>query len=133
MKEIEKVEKFLKEAGVYYLATTVDNKPYVRTFGTINLIEGKLYIQTGRVKDVYKQIYENNNAEICAFNNGKWIRVSGKLKEDPRREAKADMLDKYPELKNMYSADNDNTVVLYFENGKATIYSFTAQPEVIEF
>ncbi len=133
MKEIEKVEKFLKEAGVYYLATTVDNKPYVRPFGTINLFEGKLYIQTGRVKDVYKQIYENNNVEICAFSNGKWIRVSGKLKEDPRREAKVDMLEKYPDLKNMYSADDDNTVVLYFENGKATIYSFTAQPEVIEF
>ena len=73
------------------------------------------------------------NHEICAFNEGKWVRISGKLVRDERVEAKEHMLANYPELKNMYSATDDNTEVLYFENAKATIYSFTEEPKVIEF
>ena len=45
----------------------------------------------------------------------------------------ADMLDNNPELKSMYSADDDNTEVLYFENAKATFCSFTEEPRIVEF
>ncbi len=129
---MEEVKEFLKEAKVYYLATVDENKPKVRPFGTIEIFEGKLYIQTGKKKDVSKQIQKNPYVEICAFNNGKWIRIAGKLVRDDRIEAKEHMLNQYPELKGMYKADDDNTEVLYFEEALATIYSFTEEPKIIK-
>ncbi len=130
---MEEVKNFLKEAGVYYLATVDGNKPKVRPFGTAEIFEGKLYIQTGKGKDVYKQIIANPNVEICAFKDGKWIRVAGELVPDERIEAKKDMLDKNPNLRGMYNENDDNTIVLYFKEGTATIYSFTDTPKVINF
>lgn len=130
---MKEVQEFLKECGVYYLATVEDNQPRVRPFGTAEIFEDHLYIQTGKKKDVYKQIQANNNVEICGFNKGKWIRVSGKLIADDRVEAKKNMLDKNPELRNMYNENDDNTIVLYFEDATATIYSFTEEPKVIKF
>ena len=131
---MDEVEEFLKESKVYYLATIEDNQPRVRPFGTMEMFEGHLYIQTGKCKNVFKQIEKNNNVELCSFRpDGKWIRVSGKLKVDDRIEAKKNMLDKNPDLRRMYDENDDNTVVLYFESGKAVISSFTEAPKVIEF
>ncbi len=130
---MEKVEKFLKDAGVYYLATVDGDQPRVRPFGTAHIFDGKLYIQTGKVKDVSKQLHANPKAEICAFKNGTWLRVAGKLVEDDRLEAKESMLDAYPSLKGMYSADDGNTEVFYFKNATATFSSFTSAPEVVTF
>ena len=130
---MERVEKFLKEAGTYYLATVEGDQPRVRPFGTAHIFEGKLYIQTGKVKNVSKQIHANPKVELCAFHNGQWLRVAGELVSDDRREAKASMLEAYPELQKMYSADDDNTEVLYFKNATATFSSFTAAPETINF
>ena len=129
---MKEVQEFLKECGVYYLATVDNNEPKVRPFGTIEIFEDKLYIQTGKSKDVYKQILANRQVEISAFKDGKWIRLSGKLVPDDRREAKKDMIDKNPSLRGMYNEDDDNTIVLYFVDAKATIYSFTEPPKVIE-
>ena len=133
MSNLEKVCQFLHDAGTYYLATVEGDQPRVRPFGTILMYEDKLYIQTGKRKDVSKQLAENPKAEICAFMNGTWLRVSGKLVNDDRREVKVAMLEKYPGLKNMYSADDDNTQVLYFQDATAVFSSFTAAPEKITF
>lgn len=130
---MKEVCEFLKECGVYYLATIDGDKPKVRPFGTVEIFENHLYIQTGKKKDVYKQIEKNSNVEICGFKDGKWIRVSGKLVPDERMEAKKHMLDNYPELRGMYSETDDNTIVLYFEGGIATISSFTEETKVIKF
>ena len=130
---MERVYRFLKDAQVYYLATTEGDQPRVRPFGTILLFEGKLYIQTGKAKDVSKQLVANGKAEICAMKDGDWIRVTGTLVEDDRREARKAMLDAYPNLRAMYSEDDGNTQVLYFENATATISSFTKEPETISF
>ena len=117
---MERVVKFLKEAETYYLATVEGDQPRVRPFGTAHIFEGKLYIQTGKVKDVSKQIHANPKVEICAFKNGEWLRVAGELVEDDRREARQSMLDAYPSLQNMYAADDGNTEVFYFKNATAT-------------
>ncbi len=130
---MKEVQEFLKECGVYYLATVDGNEPRVRPFGTAEIFEDHLYIQTGKKKDVYKQIEKNNIVEICAFKDGKWIRVTGKLVPDDRVEAKKDMLDKNPNLRGMYNENDDNTIVLYFESAKSVISSFTEAPKVIEF
>ncbi|MCR5282200.1 MAG: pyridoxamine 5'-phosphate oxidase family protein [Lachnospiraceae bacterium] len=130
---MERCVAFLKEADVYYLATVDGDQPRVRPFGTANVFEGKLYIQTGKVKDVSKQIHNNPKVEICAFKDGQWLRIAGELAEDERREARQAMLDAYPSLQNMYSADDGNTEVFYFKNATATFSSFTAAPEVVTF
>ena len=126
---------FLGKTGYYFLATTDGDQPRVRPFGTAAIFEGKLYIQTGKKKDVSKQIAANPKAEICAFDqpSGKWIRIAATLVDDPRFEAKEFMLEKYPSLKTMYKADDDNTQVLYLKDATATIYSFGGEPEIIRF
>ena len=130
---MERICSFLKEAGVYYLATMDGDQPRVRPFGTAHIFEGKLYIQTGKVKPVSKQIAANPKVEISAFKDGVWIRIAGELVEDDRVEAKKSMLDDYPNLRAMYDENDDNTQVLYFKNGVATFSSFAAPAEVIEF
>ena len=129
MEAIERVCQYLDEVHTYYLATMEGDQPRVRPFGTALIFEGRLYIQTGKVKSVSRQLAANPKAEICAFCGGKWLRVAGELVNDDRREPKAAMLEKMPSLKAMYSADDDNTQVLYFKNAVATFSSFTEAPE----
>ena len=130
---MERIVKFLKDAGVYYLATVEGDQPRVRPFGTAHVFEGKLYIQTGKVKDVSRQLLANPKAGIWAFLNGEWIRIAGELIEADRIEARQSLLDAYPSLQKMYAADDGNTQVFYFRNATATISSFTHEPEVITF
>ena len=130
---MHEVYEFLKKCGTYYLATVEGDQPRVRPFGTVDIFEGRLYIQTGKVKKVSKQLQANPKAEICACAGGKWLRVAGKLIRGDRVEAKKHMLDNYPELQSMYSAEDDNTEVLYFKDATATFYSFTEEPRVIKF
>ena len=130
---MKRVYDFLKKAEVYYLATVDGDKPKVRPFGTINEFDGKLYIQTGKIKPTSKQLGKNPNAEICAFCEGAWIRVACELVEDDRFEAKKSMLDAYPNLRSMYDENDGNTQVLYMKNVTATVCSFGKAPEVIEF
>lgn len=130
---MERVCKFLKDAGTYYLATVEGDQPRVRPFGTAHIFEGKLYIQTGKVKPTSKQLMINPKAEICAFKGGKWVRIAGELVEDDRVEARKSMLDAYPNLRHMYDENDGNTQVFYFKNATATFYSFNGEPEVIEF
>ena len=130
---MQEVYEFLKNCGTYYLATVDGDQPRVRPFGTIDIFEGKLYIQTGKVKDVSKQLLKNPKAEICAFANGTWVRVAGELIPDERIEAKQHMLDAYPSLRGMYDEHDDNTEILYFKNGVAVFSSFTEAPRTVEF
>jgi uncharacterized pyridoxamine 5'-phosphate oxidase family protein len=130
---MKEVYEFLKKCETYYLATMDGDQPRVRPFGTVDLFENRLYIQTGRVKNVAKQMKANPKIEICGMTDGKWIRVEALAVEDDRVEAGQHMLDAYPSLKEMYSADDGNTVVFYLKDATATISSFTEEPKVIRF
>ena len=130
---MKRVYDFLKDAGTYYLATVEGDQPRVRPFGTVNIFEGRLYIQTGKVKPVSKQIAADPKVEICAFKDGRWLRLAGELAEDDRVEARKSMLDAYPELRSMYDENDGNTQVLYFKNAEATFCSFGSAPETVRF
>ena len=130
---MQRVCDFLKEAGVYYLATVEGDQPRVRPFGTAHIFEDKLYIQTGKVKPCARQVMENPKAEICAFHKGTWVRIACELVEDDRYEARKSMLDAYPTLRGMYNENDGNTLVLYMKNATATFSSFTAAPETVTF
>ncbi|MBN2041623.1 MAG: pyridoxamine 5'-phosphate oxidase family protein [Spirochaetes bacterium] len=130
---MKEVYDFIKKCGTYYLATTDDDQPRVRPFGTAAIFEDKLYIQTGKVKDVSKQMGKNPKVEICAFSGDTWVRIAAEAVEDDRTEAKQKMLDDHPQLKSMYSADDGNCQVLYLKNATATFSSFGGEPKVIKF
>ena len=130
---MQRVRDFLHQTGFYFLATVDGDQPQVRPFGTAEIFEGKLYIQTGHVKPVAKQIAANPKVAICACNGKEWLRVNATLEEDPRVEIKKAMLDAYPQLRSMYNENDGNTAVYFLKDAKATICSFTAPPVEIEF
>lgn len=130
---MEEVYEFLNECGAYYIATVDGDQPRVRPFGTVLIFEDKLYIQTGKAKNVSKQMMKNPKIEICAFSGEKWVRVEAVVVEDNRIEPKQKMLDKYPQLKSMYTADDENTQVLYLKDATATFASFGGEPKVVKF
>ena len=130
---MNRVYDFLKKADVYYLATVEGEQPRVRPFGTINEFEGKLYIQTGKIKPVSRQIAANSKVEICAFTDGAWLRVACELVEDERIEAKKSMLDAYPNLRGMYDENDGNTQVFYMQNAVATFCAFGKEAEIVTF
>ena len=130
---MKEVYDFLKKCGTYYLATVEGDQPRVRPFGTVDIFEDKLYIQTGKIKNVSKQMEANPKIEISGMADGKWIRVEAIVVEDDRIEPKQHMLDAYPSLQGIYKADDGNSQVLYLKNATATISSFTEAPIVIKF
>jgi len=135
MEGLEKVLEFLDKTNTYYLATAEGDQPRVRPFGTVLVYDGKLYIQTGRVKSVSKQLAANPKAEICAFDfqTGTWLRISGELVDDNNRDVKVAMLEKYPAIRSMYDPDDDNTQVLYFKDATAVFSSFAGVTDTIQF
>ena len=130
---MQEVYDFLKKCGTYYLATAEGDQPRVRPFGTIDCFEGKLYIQTGHVKDVDKQIRANPKVEICGFCEGQWLRVAATLVGDDRIEAQQHMLDAYPSLQGMYKAGDGNCALYYLKDATATFASFGGAPKVVKF
>ena len=130
---MNEIYEFLKKCGTYYLATVDGDQPRVRPFGTIDLFEGRLYIQTGKVKDVAKQLKANPKVEISGMAEGRWLRLAAEAVLDERIEAQAHMLDAYPSLQAMYKPGDGNTEVYCLKNAKAQICSFTDAPRSFEF
>lgn len=130
---MKEVYEFLKSCGTYYLATVEGDQPRVRPFGTVDLFEDKIYIQTGLVKPVAKQMAANPKVEISGMAGGKWIRVAAEAVLDERIEAQEHMLDAYPHLRGMYQPGDGNTAVYYLKNATAQICSFTEAPKEIKF
>jgi len=130
---MDEVYKFLKKCGAYYLATVDAEQPRVRPFGTVNVFDGKLYIQTGKKKDVSRQMHINPKIELCAFSGDKWLRVSATAVLDDRRDAKKSMLDAYPNLRGMYNEDDGNTEVWYLKDASAVFSAFGAPSKTVGF
>ena len=131
---MNEVYAFLKKCGVYYLATVDGDQPRVRPFGTYDLFEGKLYIQTGKVKPVARQMKENPKVELSAMSpEGAWIRITAEAVLDDNLAAQAHMLEAYPSLQAQYQPGDGNTEVYYLRNATAVISSFTQAPKTIRF
>ena len=131
---MNEVYEFLKNCGVYYLATVEGDQPRVRPFGTYDVFEGKLYIQTGKIKPVAHQLKANPKVEISAMSpDGKWIRITAEAVLDDNIAAQEHMLSAYPSLRAQYTPGDGNTEVYYLKNATAVICSFTEAPRTIRF
>ena len=130
---MEEVYEFLKACGTYYLATMDGDQPRVRPFGTVDLYNGQLTIQTGGKKDVARQMLENPRVELCAFDGGCWLRVAAKAVEVPEISAQAHMLDAYPDLRGLYAPGDGNTMIFALTEATATFSSFTGPSRTATF
>lgn len=130
---IQEVYDFLKKCRTYYLATVDGDQARVRPFGTVDIFDGRLTIQTGRSKDVAKQMMANPKVELCAFDGDRWLRVAASAVEDPRLEAQEHMLDAYPHLKARYQPGDGNTIIFALEQVTATFSSFTEPSRTLRF
>ena len=130
---MNEVFEFLQKCHTYYLATIDGDQARVRPFGTIDIFDGALTFQTGKVKEVSKQIHANPKVELCAFDGQQWLRVTATAIEDTRIEAAEHMLESHPNLKAMYKPGDGNTEIFKLTNVKATFSSFTAAPKTIEW
>lgn len=130
---MQEVYEFLKKCKTYYLATVEGDQARVRPFGTVNIFEDKLYIQTGKSKPCFQQMEKNPKIEICAFDGAQWLRIAATAVDDDRVEAKEALLNNYPHLKARYDVNDPNTAVLYLKDATATFSSFTAPDRVLTF
>ena len=130
---MEEVCQFLKTCGTYYLATMDGDQPRVRPFGTIDLYNGQLTIQTGRKKDVAQQILANPKVEICAFDGKHWLRIAARAVEVPEIAAQEHMLDAYPSLRDRYAPGDGNTMIFALTEAEATFSSFTEPSRTVTF
>lgn len=135
LKNMEEVQAFLKECGAFFIATADGDQPHVRPFGVSEIIDGRLYIMTGKVKDVYKQMAANGKFEICALkpSGTEWMRICGTLINDETLAVKEEFLNRNEGLKSMYKADDDNMAVLYITNATARFCSFAAPERKVQF
>ncbi|MDD3590894.1 MAG: pyridoxamine 5'-phosphate oxidase family protein [Thermoguttaceae bacterium] len=130
---MQRIYDYLKKCKIYYLATVDGDQPQVRPFGTIEIIDGSLCVQTGKSKPVSAQLHANPKIEICACDGDTWLRVRALAIEDPRVESQEKMLESYPELKAMYQAGDGNTEIFKLTSGVAVFSSFTEAPVIVEF
>ena len=132
---MKEVQAYMKECGAFFIATADGDQPHVRPFGVSEIIDGRLYIMTGKVKDVYKQIDKNNKFEICALkpSGSEWMRLSGTLVNDETLAVKEEFLNRNESLKSMYKADDDNMAVLQITNATARFCSFSAPERKVNF
>ena len=135
MENLETVKNYLQECKTFYVATVDGDQPRVRPFGVAEVYNGRLYIMTGKKKDVFKQMVANPKFEITAVkpSGAEWIRVSGRLVSDDDVKAKEFLLDKNPSLKGMYSATDDNMAILYIVDGEARLCSFMGAEKKVKF
>ena len=135
MENLETVKNYLQECKTFYVATVDGDQPRVRPFGVAEVYNGRLYIMTGKKKDVFKQMVANPKFEITAVKPSgvEWIRVSGRLVSDDDVKAKEFLLDKNPSLKGMYSATDDNMAILYIVDGEARLCSFMGVEKKVKF
>lgn len=130
---MEEVFEYLKKSHIFYIATCDGDQPRVRPFGALAEFEGKLYTQTGKIKNVYKQLKENPKVELCTMGKGGWLRLEAEAFEDERYEARKAVLDQCPNLRAMYSEDDGNCTVFYFSNVTATFIENGKEPRVVKF
>ncbi|MBN1468112.1 MAG: pyridoxamine 5'-phosphate oxidase family protein [Fusobacteriaceae bacterium] len=124
---------FLKEAGTFYLATVENDQPRVRPFGAVFEHEGKLYTVSNNTKKCFDQMMKNPKIEISGMNQkGEWIRITGEIANDERKEVKELALELIPSLKRMYSVDDGIFATLYFTKGNVIISSFNKEPETFD-
>jgi uncharacterized pyridoxamine 5'-phosphate oxidase family protein len=127
--------EFVRKCGFYFIATAEGDQPRVRPFGTMTLYEDRLYIQTSKQKYIAAQLKANPKIEICAYNqsSGEWMRIAATTIADERIEAKKYILDQYPDLKSMYSPDDDKTLILYLKDVTVMLNSFAGETKTVKF
>ena len=154
MSDIEKVDKFLTDAEVFYLASvTEENKPKCRPLG-FHMLEGdKIYFGVGTFKEVYAQITANPYVEIVATTfkevyaqitanpyveivatqSPKFIRYYGKVVIDEDESLADKAFEKMPDLKKIYDENGWKMGIFHLEEATAEFRNMMAIEETYTF
>ena len=109
------MEQLKEKIGhVFYFATVEDGAPRVRPFGFTMVFEDKLYFGCGTHKAAYEQMLKNPQVEICAFQNGSFVRVRGKAVMDDRPEVQTAMYEAGPFLKETYNEETGHYHMCFY-------------------
>ena len=111
---MSKVNDFLTEAGVFFLATCDGDQPKARPLGAHLEADGKILFGVGDFKNVYKQLAANPKTEIVAAKpDGHWLRYTGKavFEDDPKYAEM--MLDAMPQLRDIYNETTGNKMMVF--------------------
>ena len=113
MTDLERIDQFLSECGVFFLATSDGDQPKCRPLGFHMLKDGKIYFGIGTFKDVYKQVTKNPKVEICACKGLNFMRYCGKAKFDDNPELSKQALEAMPMLKKIYNDETGYVLAMF--------------------
>ncbi len=111
---MSKVNDYLTETGVFFVATVDGDQPKLRPLGLHFEMDGKVLFGIGEFKDVYKQLVANPKVEIVACKpDGHWLRYTGKaaFETDPKYADQA--LEIMPDLKAIYNEETGNKMACF--------------------
>ena len=131
---MSKLNDFLTEAGVFFLATTDGSQPKLRPLGAHFEMDGKVLFGVGDFKDVYKQMVANPLVEISAAKpDGKWLRYTGKVVFDTDPKYAAAMLEALPQLKEVYNEKTGYKLAMFhLEEATAVVIPMMGPGEPLE-
>ena len=111
---MSKVNDFLTETGVFFLATADGDQPKVRPLGAHFEFDGKVMFGIGDFKDVYKQLIANPKTEIVACKqNGHWLRYTGRAVFETDEKYAKMALDAMPNLKGIYNETTGHKMMMF--------------------
>jgi pyridoxamine 5'-phosphate oxidase len=123
---------FIQKNPFCALATIEDGQPRVRTVMILRADERGILFNTGKSKDLHKQIQGNAAAELCFFDPAAQtqVRVRGRfaMQNDPQTHQL--VLEKLPFLKPMVEAQGIGLLAPYLlEGAQATVWTMATNLE----
>lgn len=127
---MSKVNDFLTEAGIFFMATVDGDQPKLRPLGAHIEEDGKLIFGVGDFKEVYRQMKVNPLVEIVACKqNGHWLRYTGKAVFETDGKY-ADMMIKASHLEAIYNEQTGNKLMTFhLENASAVDINIMGEGE----
>lgn len=120
---MQEILEYLKECGSFFIAVSINGRPYVRPFTEVCGFEGRLYFMVSRDSDMYMYLKGSPLVDICALHPDKsWISIAGMLEADDRASVLAAIReDRKDTLSSLYTKDDGRMATFFLRKGKAVV------------
>lgn len=133
MSDIEKVDKYLEEAKMFFLATADGDQPKCRPLGLHILYDDKIYFGIGDFKEVYNQMQSNPKVEIVASKGEDILRYYGVAKFEDNPEVLDICWKILVDLKPLYDENGWNMKLFYIDDATAEFRNMLSVEESYNF
>ena len=121
MADMSKISDFLKETGIFFLATADGDQPKLRPLGAFLEVDGKIIFGVGGFKDVYKQMVKNPLVEIAACKpDGHWLRYTGRAVFETDSKYAEQMIKSF-HLDSIYNEQTGNKLMTFHIEDAAAV------------